>query len=121
MRFQDYSIGRDPSCDIVLPDTSVSRKHAELTITATGEVYLTDAGSTNGVFVAQGGSWVTHRQGFVALTDQVKFGNYEIGVQALKAQAPHRPAYVAAVAQQQNLHGDQSVKRDAGSGGVIPK
>lgn len=46
----DIVIGRDPSCDIVLNDKDVSRKHAR--VFYKGEtVYVEDLKSTNGVFL----------------------------------------------------------------------
>lgn len=44
------TIGRDDHCDIVLSDQSVSRRHAQLTITDEA-VVLEDLGSKNGCFV----------------------------------------------------------------------
>ena len=41
------SIGRLPECDIVIPDTNVSRRHAEIRPTIEG-FSLVDLGSTNG-------------------------------------------------------------------------
>ena len=43
-------VGRDPSCDIVLDDPSVSRRHARVFL-AEGRVYLEDLGSQNGTMV----------------------------------------------------------------------
>jgi DNA-binding response OmpR family regulator len=43
-------IGRDPSCDIILPDRVVSRHHAVIERGAEGYV-LSDIGSKNGTFV----------------------------------------------------------------------
>lgn len=44
-------IGRDSSsCDIVIDDSSVSRKHASLSLLA-GRLMIVDVGSTNGTFV----------------------------------------------------------------------
>jgi hypothetical protein len=43
-------IGRSRSCDLVVNDTSVSRKHARLLVNAT-RVVIEDIGSANGVFV----------------------------------------------------------------------
>ena len=43
-------IGRDDECDIVLPTTSASRRHARITPTGDGAT-LTDQGSSNGTFV----------------------------------------------------------------------
>jgi len=43
-------IGRLPECGVVLGDTNVSRRHAQVALDA-GEVVVTDLGSTNGTFV----------------------------------------------------------------------
>jgi hypothetical protein len=43
-------IGRLPECDVTLPDSSVSRRHAKITRNGTGWT-ITDLGSTNGVKV----------------------------------------------------------------------
>jgi S1-C subfamily serine protease len=43
-------IGRDEECDLVLPDSKVSRRHASLEV-ADGETTLRDLGSRNGTFV----------------------------------------------------------------------
>lgn len=40
-------IGREPDCDIVIPDRQVSRRHARIHITKEG-IYLEDLGSKNG-------------------------------------------------------------------------
>jgi NADPH-dependent 2,4-dienoyl-CoA reductase/sulfur reductase-like enzyme/CRP-like cAMP-binding protein/Fe-S-cluster-containing hydrogenase component 2 len=45
-----YSLGRDKENDICLDDKAASRRHAEL-FTATGGFYISDMGSSNGVFV----------------------------------------------------------------------
>jgi two-component system, cell cycle response regulator len=44
-------LGRDPSCQIILDDPHVSRVHAEIVCTDGKQIYIKDAGSTNGVFV----------------------------------------------------------------------
>ncbi|OAT81415.1 FhaA domain-containing protein [Desulfotomaculum copahuensis] len=43
-------IGRRDTCDLVLADTSVSRRHAQISFRQ-GEYVITDLGSTNGVYV----------------------------------------------------------------------
>jgi pSer/pThr/pTyr-binding forkhead associated (FHA) protein len=43
-------VGRGSECDIILEDTSASRKHFELRVTSGGTV-ISDLGSTNGIFV----------------------------------------------------------------------
>ncbi|HPE62329.1 MAG TPA: FHA domain-containing protein [Thiolinea sp.] len=45
-----YSIGRNNHCDIVLPERTVSSRHARL-INAGEDCFLEDDGSTNGVYV----------------------------------------------------------------------
>ena len=44
-------IGRDPSCDIVLSESTVSRRHAAIKRTQAGFFELTDMRSRNGVLV----------------------------------------------------------------------
>ncbi len=46
---KDLTIGRDPDCDVVIPDRQVSRYHARLTPQHTG-VMLEDLGSKNGTY-----------------------------------------------------------------------
>ncbi len=45
-----YTIGRDQSCDIVLPHISISKIHAGITCEA-GGYFISDCGSTNGVLL----------------------------------------------------------------------
>ena len=44
-------IGRSPESDLVVADTSISRKHAELSSDHAGQIYITDLGSANGTRV----------------------------------------------------------------------
>ena len=47
-----YVIGKDPNtCDIIFQDLSVSRQHAEITVTADGKGMIKDLGSRNKVLV----------------------------------------------------------------------
>ena len=50
MNKDHYLIGADPTCDIILNDPTVSRRHCEIRFTPTG-CLLRDLGSTNGTFV----------------------------------------------------------------------
>ncbi len=44
-------IGRETNCDIVIPDNSVSRRHASLELIADGGFFVRDLNSTNGTFL----------------------------------------------------------------------
>ena len=44
------TIGSDPSCEVCLPNSTVSRRHAVVTVTDTG-IELEDLGSTNGTLL----------------------------------------------------------------------
>ncbi|MDA3935645.1 MAG: FHA domain-containing protein [Actinomycetota bacterium] len=46
----EYSLGRDPGCDIFLNDVTVSRRHALLQLQG-GAVSVRDTGSLNGTYV----------------------------------------------------------------------
>jgi len=47
-----YVIGKDPNtCDIIFQDLSVSRQHAEISVTSDGKVLIRDLGSRNKVLV----------------------------------------------------------------------
>jgi signal transduction histidine kinase len=46
-----YAIGRNPDCQILLTDKSVSRNHALLEIDPSGQIFLTDMQSRNGTMV----------------------------------------------------------------------
>ena len=45
-----FVVGRGTSCDLVLNDSSVSRKHAQFAVSATG-CMVTDLGSSNGTYL----------------------------------------------------------------------
>jgi putative serine protease PepD len=69
-------IGRDPACDVVLPDDAVSSRHAELRV-AGGEVTLRDLGSRNGTHVS--GAPIT-RPTRVGVGDRFRVGRTTVAV-----------------------------------------
>ena len=71
------TIGRDPGCDIVLRDPSISRHHADVEGTATGEFRLRDSGSANGTFVIEDGNWVRIDVATVDGDEPVMFGDMQ--------------------------------------------
>ena len=46
-----HIFGQSEECAVLVPDASVSRRHARLTISGTGAMVLEDLGSTNGTFI----------------------------------------------------------------------
>ena len=78
MAFQTLSIGRRRDADIRLTDTSVSRVHAEVTMTGNGKYFLIDCGSLRGTWTrSENGEWGQHRQGYVDASSPVRFGRFE--------------------------------------------
>ena len=71
------SVGRSTECDIVIPDTNVSRRHAEIRPTIDG-FNVVDLGSTNGSLV--NGERVTQRE--LREGDELVFGNTRFVFQA---------------------------------------
>ena len=66
------TIGRADDCDVVLKDSTISRKHAELFQDEDGNTFLTDLDSANGTFV-NGAKIIGSVQ--LQSTDIVKIGN----------------------------------------------
>lgn len=75
-----FTIGRDAACDIRIADDSVSRIHAELTLTEEGEILLRDCGSSNGTRLLRQGKASPLRQETVAPADQIQFGEASVAV-----------------------------------------
>ena len=72
------SVGRDPTCDIVIPDPDVSRRHAEFSASG-ARVMLKDLNSSNGTYVDDEGDFQQIRENTpVKLKSRVKFGTSTI-------------------------------------------
>ena len=80
MAFQTLTIGRSRHAGIRLDDASVSRLHAELTLTRGGRCYLTDRNSLRGTRVLHNGQWASHRQGYVDSDAKLRFGKCEVAL-----------------------------------------
>lgn len=85
------SVGRD-SADVLLPDPTVSRRHATITLEGT-RVFVEDCGSTNGSSVA-GRKLAAGERGEAYEGDTVKFGNIILTLRLPDGSA--RPAAEAA-------------------------
>jgi Protein of unknown function (DUF3662)/FHA domain len=66
-------IGRLPECEVVLPDSNVSRRHAELRRKGDG-VFVTDLGSTNGTRV----NGTPVREHLLASGDEISVGSTKL-------------------------------------------
>ncbi len=75
---RSYRIGRGATCEIIVDHKSVSRLHAELSVSADGRYYLTDCNSRAGSFKQDNGEWVRVRQSFVEPTQPLKLGEQEL-------------------------------------------
>ena len=83
--FSTYRIGRGMDVDIRIEDSTVSRVHAELVVTANGAYYLTDCDSSGGSYVARNGAWEPITQGFIDPMDAILLGRYQTTAQQLMA------------------------------------
>ena len=76
-------IGRDDSCDVVLDDTAVSRRHLRLDLSEDGGCQVIDLGSKNGTFLFKGLDFVTVNEAFVTPTDRIRIGHLDFTVDEL--------------------------------------
>jgi pSer/pThr/pTyr-binding forkhead associated (FHA) protein len=67
-------IGRSPACSVVLPDTSVSSRHASLTL-RDSRWWLEDLGSTNGTRI---NGRAVEQQAVVTPGDDIEFGRVRV-------------------------------------------
>lgn len=107
-----WLIGRNPECDIVLADATISRRHAELVEGLNGRFYLSDRESAAGTWTHNGADWVKLRQAFVTPDEPIMLGRYSTTINAL----------LKLVAQQKAGGGGKSagvLDRDLPPGGVM--
>lgn len=79
-----YTVGRAPTCDIVLADESVSRVHAELVFTADDKLLVIDCRSTQGTVLLRAGcAPIPVRQELVSPLDALRFGTVTLLVKEL--------------------------------------
>ncbi len=85
MTRRSFVIGRSPYADVVLADTGVARRHAEIVATADGRFHLTDCASETGTWrrSGTGGPWEAVRQAFVAADEPLRLGEHHCTINAL--------------------------------------
>ncbi len=82
-RVRAYLIGRHVRCDYPIDAEGVAERHAEAIALADGGYHITDCGSPGGTFVLRDSQWQPIQQAFVARGEQLRFGDFEIDVDAL--------------------------------------
>lgn len=94
-RIRTWIVGREPGCEVVLDDASVSRRHAEVVRLSDGRLHVTDRATTNGTFILRGGEWRAVRQTWLGPADHIRFGDRRLTGRRLDALCPRdgvRPA-----------------------------
>jgi RsiW-degrading membrane proteinase PrsW (M82 family) len=83
-----HTLGRHPSCDIVLQDDSVSGRHARVETVVGGHFTIADLGSRNGTFVLAPGGWerVGSMPRYLGPSDVVSIGDRRVDVAWLRDQ-----------------------------------
>lgn len=112
MKSQTLTVGRSPDSDVRIRDETVSRQHAELTVTSSGRYYVTDCGSLRGTSVFRGGEWTPLRQGYVDPDERLRFGRFETRLARLLEDNAHdikagQPRASAPVRPQQDVEGGE--------------
>ena len=79
-------LGKHSANDYVVSEDTVSRYHAQMTITDSGEVFIRDLGSTNGTYID--GKKITAETKLVA-GNVVRLGNKVINWQEIAQKQPN--------------------------------
>lgn len=82
-----YKIGRSRNCDVVLAEESISREHAAITPQGNSQYEVSDAGSSHGTFIENGGVWVRIEDtALIGRDEPLMLGRYETTVGELLAE-----------------------------------
>jgi len=79
------SCGREPSCELVLEHSTVSRFHARIELAEDGLVCVHDTGSNNGTFLNRNDSWIRVKRATLCIGDRIRFGDVEVPLERLTA------------------------------------
>jgi hypothetical protein len=88
-------IGRSRLADIMVPEATVARRHAELVIADDGRFFLTDCGTSTGTWrwveePGGDGRWQTIRQAFVDADGPLRLGDHRCTARDLLRQVDGR-------------------------------
>ena len=76
-----YTIGREKTCSVPIADDSVSRLHAEISLSDRGQIVLTDLRSANGTTILRGGVLIEVRTEIMQPSDEIRFGDVMLSAQ----------------------------------------
>ena len=79
------TIGRDPSCDLVLEHPAISRLHARIELAENGLVRVHDAISNNGTYLNRNDTWIRTKIVTLCIGDRIRFGDHEVSLEQLTA------------------------------------
>lgn len=72
------TIGRAPSCDLMLDLAGVSTLHARLELCDDGRVYVVDADSGNHTFLNRNDQWIRLHKARLCAGDRIRFAQHEV-------------------------------------------
>lgn len=116
----DTTCGRDANCDAVIPETSLSRRHARFFI-KDKSLFVEDLGSTNGTFV--NGEQLEKEAKLVRYNDIVRFDiiEFKVYVELASPDAPAERRVVAEASSKSEARAPRSwaVNEEVGQGTVV--
>jgi hypothetical protein len=115
-----YLIGRSSACDIVIDESRVSRRHAQLEVDGT-DVHVVDLESRNGVYV---NDRRVRRMQALAEGDVVLVGGAELTVEMVASETGtpvRRPAQAFVVLESVDSGDDRTVGKDYFAGATVTK
>jgi hypothetical protein len=83
MQRATFTIGSDTGCDLVLADETVAPRHAQIEISSTGTLILTDCGQAPATKLVHQGEARPVRRAVLTAGDHVRFGDLELSVPEL--------------------------------------
>ena len=106
--------GREPSCDLVLEHSTLSRLHARIELSDNGLVSINDSGSSNGTFLNRNDRWIRARKVTLSIGDRIRFGDVEVPLERLTAVFGRRASTRLEARRFPHRHGKGVVQPHAG-------
>lgn len=119
MILQTLAVGRSSDSDIRIRDETVSRRHAEVTLTSSGRYCVTDCGLLCGTRVFRGGEWTPLRQGYVDPDERHCFGKFQTKLAGLLEHNPFGVDSRQSRADVTSAHPRHSLENEEPEDGVV--